>query len=568
MSDQVKIIFKAVLFACVAFSSTVCQAQVLKRGEDILDAVQKYRQAEVTIVYPGFDAMSLLARDFSVSSCNGKSAVLSLSPLTDTLFIIRNISYTLVQPDAIKSVYTASSVAEAMQWHSYPTYKQYDSIMHIIANTYPYRCRLDTIGLSVDGRVIYAIKISDNPAVDEDKPKVFLTSTMHGNELCGFVMMMHLAEKLASGGSSDNLIAAINEGLEVWINPLSNPDGTYTSGDTITSPTRDNANYVDLNRNFPDPVVSTDYNQPEIAEMVKFLKKHKFILSVNFHSGTEVVNYPWDRWTKLHPDNDWFYDISRRYADTVHLHSASGYMDFLNDGITNGAVWYEINGGRQDYVTWSLHGREVTIELDNTYQTPATKLETLWNSNYRSFLRYINEALSGVKGFVTDSLTSKPLAAEVYISGHDADNSQVYSDTLTGSYNRLLAPGTWDISFIADGYKTYVAENVAVTWDAITHLNVALSPEITTVEKLNIRPVPSSGNINILLPDKIEGDVRFIITDISGRMVYTFTSFCTNGTLVPVDLSWLSSGIYFVTAKDMSDNTSVTGRVVIVKGDQ
>ena len=63
--------------------------------------------------------------------------------------------------------------------------------------------------------------------------------------------------------------------------------------------------------------------------MMKFMREHKFALSANFHSGAEVVNYPWDRWWWLHADNDWFYNISRKYADTVHLYSSGRIYDTL-----------------------------------------------------------------------------------------------------------------------------------------------------------------------------------------------------------------------------------------------
>ena len=202
MSDlSVKKIGSVQIFVIVFFSETL-SGQKTSQGEDILDAVQKYGQAEVSIAYPGFEALSRLGRDFSISSCDGKKAVLWLSPLTDSLFISYNIPYSLLARDDSKIVYTASSVAEAMQWNSYPTYKQYDSIMHILAKTYPDMCILDTIGLSINGKVIYALKISDNPLVEEDEPKVLMSSTMHGDELGG-LLMMRLAEKLASGGISD-----------------------------------------------------------------------------------------------------------------------------------------------------------------------------------------------------------------------------------------------------------------------------------------------------------------------------------------------------------------------------
>ena len=94
-----------------------------------------------------------------------------------------------------------------------------------------------------------------------------------------------------------------------------------------SSPVRYNAHGVDLNRNFPDPTIPDVVYEKETIDMISFMREHRFVLSANFHSGSEVVNYPWDRWlTKLHADNTWFNDISRGYADTAHVYSAPGYM--------------------------------------------------------------------------------------------------------------------------------------------------------------------------------------------------------------------------------------------------
>jgi hypothetical protein len=195
---------------------------------------------------------------------------------------------------------------------------------------------------------------------------------MHGDETGGFILMLHLADYLLKNYSINEKVKNLADNLEIWINPLANPDGTYSSGNTISSPVRYNANGYDLNRNFPDPFTPNTVKQKETLDMIKFMRKHKFVLSVNFHSGSEVVNYPWDRWlSKFHADDSWFNEISRAYADTVHVYAGPAYMNFLDNGVTRGALWYIVYGGRQDFMTWELHGREVTIEIDDQFVTPA-----------------------------------------------------------------------------------------------------------------------------------------------------------------------------------------------------
>ncbi|HZM14004.1 MAG TPA: M14 family zinc carboxypeptidase [Bacteroidales bacterium] len=542
------------------------------RGGDIREALNRFGQAEVLIEYPGYDAMSRLATRFSVSSCDDREAVLTLSPLTASDFISTGISYKIILPEETKGFFTASSVSEAMQWHSYPTWKHYDTIMHKIAQTWPELCLLDTIGFSVRGRAILALKISDNPAADEQEPAVMLSAAIHGDELAGFIMLMRLAEYLASESSNGGLAATLTSGLEIWINPLANPDGMYRDNDTIIYPVRSNSNGYDLNRNFPDPgVVSQPPLQTETTDMMSFMEKNRFALSVNLHSGAEVVNYPWDRWTRLHADDSWFYDISRRYADTVHIYSDPGYMTLIDDGVTRGSMWYIITGGRQDYITYSLGGREVTIEMDDTKQTPGPDLETLWNWNSRSLLRYIGEALYGVGGTVTDASSGDPLSAKVFITGHDTDSSHIYSDTLTGEFRRYLAPGTYSLTFTCPGYEAFSAEYEIASWNSFVSANVRLEPEEPViypdppVSGLLIYPIPSSGKFMVLPPASVEGDIIVTLTSVSGSVVDTYQTTVQSGIPVPCDYSNMPQGVYIISVRKLPDGPLLRGKVIIYR---
>ena len=104
--------------------------------------------------------------------------------------------------------------------------------MQSFPKLYPSLCSLDTIGTSINGKLVLALKISDNPAVDEDKPAVFYTSTMHGDETGGFILMLHLADYLLKNYNLDARVKNLIDNLEIWINPLANPDGTYNTGNT------------------------------------------------------------------------------------------------------------------------------------------------------------------------------------------------------------------------------------------------------------------------------------------------------------------------------------------------
>ncbi|HKK43584.1 MAG TPA: T9SS type A sorting domain-containing protein, partial [Bacteroidales bacterium] len=171
---------------------------------------------------------------------------------------------------------------------------------------------------------------------------------------------------------------------------------------------------------------------------------------------------------------------------------------------------------------------------------------------------------------VTSSETSLPVPAEVFIKGHDKDSSQVYSDTLTGNYVRFLAPGSWDLTFTADGYRDTTISNVIVYGGQRTDLNVAMVPEQLPSDTAVIRnpklyPDPASEEIKILLPETFSGNVNIKIYDISGRIVKDFNAEYSPGIPIVTGVWWLPAGTYTVVITGNNIRGTVRGRFIVIK---
>lgn len=359
-------------------------------------------------------------------------------------------------------------------WNFYPTYPNYESLMAQFESAFPGLCDLDTLLTLNSGRRILVLKISDNPDTDEGEPEFFYSSSMHGDETTGYILLMHLADYLLQNYGTNAEATDLINNMEIFICPLANPDGTYYGGNsTVTGARRNNANNVDLNRNYPDPQNGPhpDGNawQPETVAFMNFAAQRHLTAGANYHGGAEVVNYPWDTWATLHPHNNWYFFTSREYADTVHLHAPSGYMDYLNNGITNGYAWYEVNGGRQDYMNYFHHCMESTIEVSDVKLLPSSQLIAHWNYNWRSMILLMKQARYGVHGSVTSQSTGLPVAAKVFINGLDNNGSEVYADSVVGDYHRLLKGGTYTLEFSAPCYLT---QNIVVTVADYSTLNL------------------------------------------------------------------------------------------------
>ncbi|NCC87481.1 MAG: PKD domain-containing protein [Clostridia bacterium] len=364
-----------------------------------------------------------------------------------------------------KALTMASTVLEMANWDRYPTYEVYVEMMQSFATDYPEICILDTIGYSVDGRLLLVVKISDNVDTEEAEPEFLYTGMMHGDELIGGMVFLRLIDHILQNYGTDEQITNLIDNVQIYINPFANPDGTYAGGNaTVADATRNNADNIDLNRNYKDFIAGDhpdDNNYGlETVVFMNFATERNFVMSANSHSGAELLNYPYDTQSTLPSDNDWWEFVCWEYADTAHEYSTSYYLTDQNNGVTNGYAWYTITGSRQDYMNYYAHCREVTLELSTSKLLDAANLPDYWEYNRRSLLNYLEQVTYGLRGIVTDSITQQPLEAMVYIDGFDTFNSHVYSFPLHGDYYRLLNEGVYHVTFSCEGYrsKTYMVD--------------------------------------------------------------------------------------------------------------
>ncbi len=398
-------------------------------------------------------------------------------------FLTTGLNYRVLTPPSMvrqPNMVNHINLKTINDWDFYPTYEAYVSMMQQFQTDHPSLCELVSIDTLDSGRELLFIHINNDLNTAQDEPEFMYTSSMHGDELTGYVLMLRLIDYLLSNYGVLPEVTSMVDSIDIWINPLANPDGTYHGGNnTVYGATRTNSDGVDLNRNYPDPEAGPhpDGNayQEETVAFMNFADEHDLVMSANLHGGSEVVNYPWDTWSRLAADNDWWYFVSREFADTIHQYAVPGYFTDLNNGVTNGYAWYSITGGRQDYMNYFKHCREVTMELSHDKTPPASQLPDFWDYDYRSLLNYMKESTYGVRGVITNSQNGNPIQAKVFINGHDEDNSEVYSSLPVGNYHRLLKAGNYDITYSAFGYHAQTI-TVSVTDRQATNLDVQLQP--------------------------------------------------------------------------------------------
>lgn len=390
---------------------------------------------------------------------------------------------TLLLPPSLRNEVKMWDGRGTFDWDTYPTYEQYEAMMQQYAADYPDRCTYMELGTLASGRKIMVCRLNNGETAG--KPRVLLTSTMHGDEVTGMMLQLRLIEYLLT--SNDQQVQNIMNNLDVFISPCTNPDGTYHGGNnSVSGATRYNAAYVDLNRHFPDfddgphPDGESSY-QNEAVWMMDLAQEYLFTIGANYHGGAEVLNYPWDTYQPACADDAWWKHVCHKYADQTHTVNPS-YMSDYDDGIVNGYAWYTITGSRQDYMNYYAQCREVTIECSNSKMPSASQMPNFWDYNKVSMLNFMEEALYGIHGVVTDSLTGLPIqGAVITVENHDHHGASVTTHE-AGDYHRPIKGGTYTVTYAANGYypKSYtltVIDDQTIVQNVVLNAGEGLIPD-------------------------------------------------------------------------------------------
>ncbi|XP_021604921.1 carboxypeptidase SOL1 isoform X2 [Manihot esculenta] len=347
-----------------------------------------------------------------------------------------------------------------------------------MVNQYWRECEWSSTG---NGFTEWVIEISDKPGVEEPEPAFKYIGNMHGDEPVGRELLIRLANWICDNYLKDPLATLIVDNVHLHILPSMNPDG-FSLG------RRGNANNIDLNRDFPDQFFprndDIDSRQPETRAIMNWLRKIQFTASASLHGGALVANYPWDgtedkrRIYYRCPDDDTFRFMASTYSRS---HRNMSLSTEFPGGITNGASWYPIYGGMQDWNYIHAGCFELTLEISDNKWPNADELSTLWEYNKMSLLNLIASVVKmGVHGRIFSSDRGRPLPGSIMIKGI---NYTIKAGRLFADYHRLLTPAKgYEVVASVSGYKSKTTG--ILLGEAGMSLDFILDPEGTPVENL------------------------------------------------------------------------------------
>lgn len=455
---------------------------------DLSKLMQQRNEYYFTFYLNDSDDLNAISHIISVDRVDGN--LVTAYANNDEFAKFQKLGYevTLLTPPSMveEAVMWDGNNRAAYDWDQYPTYEAYENMMFQFASDHPDKCEIITLGTLPSNRKIMIAHI--NNGTTEGKPKFLYTSTIHGDETTGWMLMLRLIDYILENPTLPEC-ANILENIDLYIAPNTNPDGTYHGGNnSVNGATRYNANGVDMNRNYADPHEGPHPDGNPYAQetewFMQFAQDNNFVMAANYHGGAEVMNYPWDNTHTLHADDAWWQFVCTEYVTLCRAVSSSYMHDTSNSGITNGAAWYMIGGGRQDYMNGYAQCREVTIECSSTKCPSASQMPNFWNINKNAIFAYMNQVLNGIHGTVTDAASSLPIEATVTIVSHDDQYSTISTQLPAGDYHRPIKAGSYNIRFTANGYESLdttvtVVDNEAVTLDVQLNALEGISADFT-----------------------------------------------------------------------------------------
>jgi hypothetical protein len=374
------------------------------------------------------------------------------------------------------------------------------------------------IGNTLEGRAIWAMKISDNPDVDEDEPEVFFNGLIHAREPIGMEVLLYFMWHLLTNYGTDPVATNLVNNREIWFVPVVNPDGyeynrtTNPNGGGMWRKNRRSCgggDYgIDLNRNwgymwgydndgsspycFDETYRGTSaFSEPTTQVMRDFIDAHHFTLILDNHTFGNDILYPWG------------------YADlyTPHQFIFSAIAESM--AVLNGHVWgtpwellYPVNGGSIDWEYGDTISKprilgfspEIGTQDDN-FWPPSSRIIPLCQQELGANLLFADLADNPYKILAPAS----PILAQIdtvdpdftiYWSHHDTLNpASVFELAEMSGFERV----TYDVEsgssgWTLNGFSVSTARSHSATHSFYSGQGNSLNNRATVVNSIHVLP--------------------------------------------------------------------------------
>jgi carboxypeptidase T len=260
-------------------------------------------------------------------------------------------------------------------------YAEVEQELTSLETNYADLAKLYDLGLSLEGRHVYALKISANVQADKNEARILFLGCHHAREWISVEVPLLFAKYAVEHYASDPEIKRLLDRSEVWVVPLVNPDGLEYSIHEYRywrKNRRDNGDGsfgVDLNRNYgyewgvddegssPDPSSdiyrgSAAFSEPEDQAVRGLIASRSFQALISYHSYAQDILYPWGYTGRPTPDEAKFRALAAGMA--AQIQAVNGRTYTYGEG---GSMLYLTNGELTDWAYGLFGMMAFTIEL-------------------------------------------------------------------------------------------------------------------------------------------------------------------------------------------------------------
>ena len=388
------------------------------------------------------------------------------------------------------------------------------SLLTDFATNFPALAQKIQIGASTMGRPIWALKISDNVAVEEPEPRVVIDANIHAREYAPSEIALDIIWQLLYGYTNNATFASWVNGMEIYVIPCLNPDGRYYC-DTVDTDWRKNGrdnnrdgsmtyptDGVDLNRNSPfhwgsdnegsTPTANSDLyrgpypaSEPEIQAYDALLQSVRPGFTLTLHSYEGSIYSPYGDFNVDMPSPDPFKPLGTNIARVCTNDDNSAYVYYSGPEFS-----YTVNGDRTDanYGLYGIqaYGAEIGSAFQPTYATTRDKLVPGLRRGWQQFLAAAHTNWPKLRGWSTDPLTGQPAPVRIHsLNLTNRPNDEHWTSRSDGFYEcPLPTAGTYRIVFAPlDQPSLAVTQTIAVSSTArATNLAFGVAPVLETVD--------------------------------------------------------------------------------------
>jgi carboxypeptidase T len=246
----------------------------------------------------------------------------------------------------------------------YHDYAEMVATIQAAQAAHPDIVQVQSIGKSYQGRDIWAVKVSDNVAVDELEPEVLFDGLHHAREHLSVEQTLAILGWLTDGYGTDAAITRLVNQREIWLVPMVNPDGgEYDIAGTTYRAWRKNrqpnsgttAIGTDINRNYGYHWAcchgssaskssetyhgSAAFSTPEARVLRDFMLSRRvdgqqqIKAAITFHTAGEQVLWPYGYTKTDVPADMTAADHAALVAIGKHMAASNGYTPMQSSSL-------------------------------------------------------------------------------------------------------------------------------------------------------------------------------------------------------------------------------------------